>query len=123
MSTPPAAEPDRQPTNVPERKGSWSATPSRPIGWVALVAAVIGLGSWIVLPLITTLFREAFPITDTYVMPVIGSVLIAIAAVLNVIALWPARQRNVLNLLATILTVPAALFFLTFVIGEGVAGA
>jgi hypothetical protein len=87
------------------------------------VAAVIGLGSWIVLPLITTLFRETFPITDTYVMPVIGSVLIAIAAVLNVIALWPARQRNVLNLLATILTVPAALFFLTFVIGEGVAGA
>jgi hypothetical protein len=126
VSTPaasPSPDPRQQPAAPPPRKGTWSATPTRAIGWVALGAAVIGLGSWIVLPLITTIFRETFPITDTVVMPIIGSVLIAIAALLNVIALWPARQRNVLNLIATILTVPAALFFLTFVIGEGIAGA
>lgn len=103
--------------------GTWRGTPDRPIGWIGVVAAVIGLGAiWAVLPLITTFFRETVPITDTVVMPIIGIVLTAIAAVLNVIALWPARQRNVLTLIATILTVMVTLVFGVFVIGEGLAG-
>lgn len=102
--------------------GSWRAVPSRPIGWIGLVAAVVGLGSWVVLPVITMLFRETAPVTDTVLMPIIGVVLIAIAATLNVVALWPARQRNVLTLIATILTVPATILFSVFLIGEGLAG-
>jgi hypothetical protein len=103
--------------------GSWHGMPDRPIGWIGVVAAVIGLGAtWVVLPLITTFFGETFPITDTVLMPIIGIVLTAVAAVLNVIALWPARQRNVLTLIATILTVMVTLVFGVFVIGEGLAG-
>lgn len=117
---PPSGPP---PSGPPISSGSWSGVPTRPIGWAGVVAAIIGLGSWVVLPLITTLFGETVPVTDTVLMPIIGLVLIAIAAVINVIALWPARQRNVLTLIATLLTVPAALFFGVFVIGEGLGGA
>lgn len=102
---------------------SWTGKPTRPIGWAGVVAAIVGLGSWVVLPLVTTLFRETWPVTDTVVMPIIGVVLTAVAAVINVIALWPARQRNVLTLIAVLLTVPATIFFGVFVIGEGLSGA
>ena len=103
--------------------GSWGGTPTARIGWVAVIAAIIGLGAWIVLPLITTLFRETVPVTDTVVMPIIGVVLTLVAAVLNVLALTAWRQRNVLNLVAALLTAPAALVFLVFLVGEGLAGA
>lgn len=104
-------------------KAQWGGLPTRPIGWVAVAAAVIGLGSWIVLPIITSIFRETYPVTDTFVMPLIGAVLIVIAAVLNPLAVWVWKQKNVLNLIAAVLTVGAALFLLPIVIGEGIAGA
>lgn len=118
MSTPTGPQPARA-----APKPAWVGLPTRPIGWVAVVAAVIGLGSWIVLPIITSLFRETYPVTDTFVMPLIGAVLIFIAAVLNPLALWVWKQKNVLNLIATVLTVGAALFLLPIVIGEGISGA
>lgn len=107
----------------PTPKQPWATVPSRPIGWIAFGAAVVGIGSWFVLPLITTLFGETYPVTDTYVMPLIGAVLLFVAAVLNPLALWVWKQRNVLTLIATILTVGAALFILPIVIGEGIGGA
>ncbi|HEX6954915.1 MAG TPA: hypothetical protein VF156_08555 [Agromyces sp.] len=111
------------PTGATRGSRSWSTTPTQRIGWVAVIAAIIGLGAWIVLPLITTLFRETVPVTDTVVMPIIGVVLTLVAAVLNVLALTAWRQRNVLNLIAALLTAPAALVFLVFLVGEGLAGA
>jgi hypothetical protein len=92
-------------------------------GWLALAAAAAGLGSWIVLPIITTLFADIFPVTDTVVMPVIGLVLVLMAAIVNVLTLWLGRQRSVWNIVATVLTVAATLFFGVFVIGEGLGGA
>lgn len=97
--------------------------PTARSGWLALAAAAVGLGSWIVLPIVTTLFADTFPVTDTVVMPIIGLVLVTLAAIVNVMTLWLGRQRSAMNILATFLTVAATLFFGLFVIGEGLGGA
>lgn len=102
-----------------EQRISWF--PSTGFGWLALVASAVGLGSWIVLPVLTSLFGEKYPITDSYAMPLIGLVLTAIGAVLSTIAVWRG-QRSVTNLIAMGLTVVATLFLGLFVIGEGLSG-
>jgi hypothetical protein len=104
----------------PRRVAIW---PTAPKGWIALVAAVIGLGSWVVLPIITTLFAERYPVTNTFVMPAIGTVLILVAAVLNVLSVWLWKQRSVLNIVAMAVVSAAAIFFTFIVVGEGIAGA
>jgi len=97
-------------------------TPRTAIGWWALGLTVVGAASWIILPMITVNFRETYPITDTWVMPAIGTVLTDIAAVVNVLAVWRWRERSVLNIIATILTVAIALFVTLMVVGEGISG-
>lgn len=96
--------------------------PDRPIGKWALWLTVAGLSAWVVLPVITTVFRETAPITDTWVMPVIGVVLIDVAAVFNLLCMFVWKERSLLNIIATVLTVPAAAFFTFMVVGEGLAG-
>ncbi len=114
-----AASPDRSPAQ--HTAASSSLLPTARLGWFALVAAAIGLGSWIVLPLLTGL-REQYPVTDTVVMPIIGLVLTLIAAVINVLAVWLGKQRSVLNMLAALLTVAVTVFFGVFVIGDVLGG-
>lgn len=117
-SRPPPGSGSGPPTAPPS--GTW---PTAPSGWLALAAAAVGLGSWIVLPIVTTLFADTFPVTDTVVMPVIGLVLVVLAAMINVMTLWLGRQRSAMNIVATVLTVAATLFFGVFLIGEGLGGA
>jgi hypothetical protein len=97
--------------------------PTAGIGWLALAAAAIGLGSWIVLPIVTTVFRDSYPVTDTVVMPIIGLALVVLAAIINVLTFWLGRQRSTVNTVAIVLTVAATVFFGVFVIGEGLGGA
>lgn len=97
--------------------------PKTAVGWWALGISVIGVASWVVLPVITTLFRDTYPVTDTWVMPAIGTVLIDAAAVTNVLVVWLRRERSVLNIVAAALTVPLALLFTLVVVGEGLSGA
>ena len=105
------------------------ASPPRPvlpktaIGWWALGASAVGMASWVVLPVITAVFRDVYPITDTWVMPAIGTALIDVAAIMNVLVIWRWRERSVLNIVTTALTVLLALFFTLFVVGEGLSGA
>jgi MFS family permease len=66
--------------------------PTARSGWLALGAALVGLGSWIVLPVITTLFRDEYPVTDTAAMPVVGVVLVTLAAIINVLTVWLGRH-------------------------------
>ena len=75
------------------------------------------------LPIVTSLFREPYPVTDTCVMPVIGLALTAIAAVVNVVVVWRGGQRSGVSVVAAALTVAATLFLGFFVIGEGLGGA
>ena len=70
--------------------------------------AVVGLGSWVVLPIITLTMRTRYPVTDTWIMPVIGAVTIGVAAAVNVLCLWR-WDRSTLNVIATAVTVLAAL--------------
>lgn len=107
------------------RHEEWGASvwPSAGRGWVGLAAALVGLGSWIVLPLVTTVFRERYPITDTYVMPFIGLALVTAAAILNALILTWGHQRSAMNVVATISTAGATVFFGVFVIGEWISGA
>jgi len=96
--------------------------PSSATGWWATGLTVLGLAAWVILPIVTTLFRETYPLTDTVVMPVIGVVLIGAAAAFNLLSVLRWRQRSVLNIIAMAITVPAALFFTFMVVGEGLAG-
>ena len=112
--------PDRHPQPEPWASVVW---PSAPRGWWALAMAAIGLGSWLVLPVVTTFFRESYPITDTVLIPIIGLALVALAAVANVLVVWRGGQRSAANLIAAVLTCGASLFLGFFVIGEGLGGA
>lgn len=103
------------------QKGS-RAVPNSRVGWWALALSIVGLGSWVVLPIITGLFRETCPVTNTVVMPVIGMVLLDAAAVFNVVSVFRWKERSVLNIVALVLTIPTALLISLIVIGEGLAG-
>jgi hypothetical protein len=107
---------------VTDQREPTPAWPTKPFGWVAIGAAVVGLGSWFVLPTITGLFRERYPITDTWVMPAVGMALIVIAGIINLLAVWPGRQRSVVNIVVAVVICSMAIFFSTFVIGEGLSG-
>ncbi|MDA3935739.1 MAG: hypothetical protein PF636_02580 [Actinomycetota bacterium] len=98
-------------------------TPGSPLGWWALGLSVLGLSAWVVLPVITMTFRETYPVTDTWVMPVIWLVLADVAAGFNVLCIWRWKERSALNIVAVALTIPAALFVTVMVVGEGLAGA
>jgi hypothetical protein len=112
---------DRAPATP--RGARTAVLPGTTIGWWALVLSVIGGASWLVLPVITMTFRDTYPVTDTWVMPAIGTVLIDSAAVLNVLCVWRWRERSVMNIVAAALTVPTALLFTLIVVGESLGGA
>lgn len=97
-------------------------TPRRVIGWWTLGLSVLGLAAWIILPLITITFRERYPVTDTWVMPAIGLVITDLAALFNVLCIWLWKERSILNIVSTVLTIPVALFVIFLVVGEGLAG-
>jgi hypothetical protein len=116
--------------NNKEASGSTkkSASTSRPffpnigISWWTLVASAVGIASWLILPVITMKLRDIYPITNTWVMPAIGTFLIDVAAILNIIVIWRCKERSILNIIAAILVIPMALFFTFFVVGEGLGG-
>jgi GNAT superfamily N-acetyltransferase len=67
---------EEDPGPLQPEPGKHGVMPRSAAGWWAIVLSVVGLGSWIVLPLITINFRDTFPITDTALMPIIGLVLV-----------------------------------------------
>ena len=97
--------------------------PQTPLGWWGLGLTVIALSSWVALPAITVAFRSTYPVVDTGLMPAIGVALTDIAAVFNVLCVWPWRERSMLNIAATLLTVAAGLFFTMMLVGEALQGA
>jgi uncharacterized membrane protein len=94
--------------------------PKTKVGWWAIGLAVIGIASWVILPIITITFRDKYPVTDTWVMPAIGTVLIDLAAVFSLLCVWPWRERSVLNIVAAVLTITAALLLTIMVVGESI---
>ena len=62
--------------------------PDTGFGWFAAICAAVGLGAWIALPIITSVFQDEYPLTDSYLMPVLGVSLTVLAAVVNVMAVW-----------------------------------
>lgn len=100
-----------------------SFVPRTLAGRLALAAAGVALASWVVLPLITVTYRHTYPITDTWIMPVIGVVLLDVATVLNLLCVWRWGERSRLNVITTVLLVPTALLFTLIVIGEVLGGA
>lgn len=107
-------------TPVQTRRGLW---PRTGLGQAAIVATLIGLASWVVLPMITVRFRDTYPIVDTWVMPAIGTVLIDVAAILNLAAVWLRHERSAVSVIALVLTLVVALFVTFMVLGESIAGA
>lgn len=108
-----------------EPSSGWGATgwPTRAAGWLAVALGVAAMASWIVLPLIGSLLKERFPIMDTLLLPTVGLVATAVAALANSWVLWVVKQRSALNIVTTVLTIGTTLYFGIFVIGEGLSGA
>ena len=96
--------------------------PATKAGSWALWMSAIGLASWVILPAITTIFREKYPITDSGLMPAIGAVLIDLAALSCVLALWRFRESSVLNIIAAALVIQAALMITLIVVGYAFGG-
>lgn len=112
----------RGPSEPPSGGGARTTSPllpTAPSGWIAFAAAGSEWGPGSCFSIVTSLFADEYPVTDTIVMPIIGLVLTVMAAVDNVLVLWLARQRSLANILANVLTVSATLFLGFFVIGEG----
>ena len=102
-----------------KQRGFW---PHEKSGKVALWFAFGAFLLWVILPMITGAFRETYPVTDTWVMPFIGVLGVAIAAAVNLFTYVFNRERSVMNLIALSLTVSFTVFSATFLIGEGLAG-
>lgn len=96
--------------------------PQTPFAWIAIVVSLLALVSWFVLPLITMNYRDVYPVTDTWVMPAIATVLTDAAAVLGVISVWMRAHRSVTNVVAAVIMVLAALYATAMVVGEGLLG-
>lgn len=77
--------------------GRFSIKPQTPLGWWGLFMTLISIAAWFTLPSITMTYRETYPITDTWVLPAIGMVLVDAAAVLNVLAVWRRRERSIVH--------------------------
>ena len=111
----------RQAPTAENRRGI-AVLPKTKAGWWVLILTVIVIAACVSLPIITINLRDKYPVTDTWVMPAIGTFLIDLAAVFNILCVWPWRERSVLNIVAAVLTVPSALFFTFMVVGESLAG-
>jgi hypothetical protein len=96
--------------------------PKTKAGWWALGLAAIGIAAWIMLPIITINFREKCPVTDTWIMPAIGTVLIDIAAIFNLLSVWYWRNRSLMNIVVMVLTTLMALVCTLIVVGETLSG-
>jgi hypothetical protein len=96
--------------------------PRSKAGRWALILTVIVIAACVSLPIITITLRDKYPVTDTWVMPAIGTALIDLAAIFNVLCVWPWRERSVLNIVAAAVTIPSAIFFTFMAVGEGLAG-
>jgi hypothetical protein len=112
--------PDQKPAS--QARSRRAIVPRTAVGWWALGLTAVGIASWVALPLITVTFRDTYPITDTWIMPAIGIVLTDLAAVFDLLCVWPWHERSILNIVATVLMIPAALFFTFMGVGEGLAG-
>lgn len=96
--------------------------PNSTIGWLALGFSVTAAISLVIFPLITTLFRKIYPITDTWIMPTIQISVMDLAAIINVYVVWRVKERAAMNIVAAALVIPMALLFTFMLIGETMGG-
>jgi hypothetical protein len=105
------------------RKSVMPIWPTSWVGWASVVSVAIAVIVTIALPIITTVFGERYPATDSYAMPLIGTITLVIASLIAVLALWPGHQYSAATVVAAVVVVPLTLFIAPIVIGEGIAGA
>jgi UDP-N-acetylmuramyl pentapeptide phosphotransferase/UDP-N-acetylglucosamine-1-phosphate transferase len=91
--------------------------PQTRAGVWAVLAGLMALSLWVILPMVTIAYREIYPITDSWVMPTIGGVVSIIVAALNVYVVWWRGQRAWLNLIAMVVLVVIALMSLLVLVG------
>lgn len=91
--------------------------PQTRAGGGAVLAGVLALSLWLILPMVTMAYRETYPITDSWVMPTIGGIINIIVALLNVYVVWWRGQRAWLNLIAMAVLVVVALLAVMVLVG------
>ena len=117
------------PQNISSRDSSLASSgtrrfwPQTALGWASLLLAVIAFACLAIFPVITVHYRKAYPVVDTWVMPAVATVLLDVAAVLNVVSFWHWHDRSLLVIGAMTATLAVGVFTTIFVVGEGLAGA
>ncbi len=91
--------------------------PRTRFGVVAVLVGVMALSLWIVFPMVTMNYREQYPITDSWLMPAMSSVVTMMAAVVNGYAVLVRKERAWLNLALTLFVGFISLVALMVVIG------
>ena len=107
----------------PARSGRRRVWPQTAFGWTSLLLAVIAFACLAIFPVITVHYRSTYPVVDTWVMPAVATVLLDLAAVLNVVSFWRSHDRSLLVIGAMTATLVVGAFTTIFVVGEGLAGA
>jgi hypothetical protein len=91
--------------------------PQTRFGKIATVLGAVAASLWFVLPMVTMSYREIYPITDSWVMPVASSVVTLIAAVVNGYVIVVHKERAWVNLGMTLVLSLIALVAVTVMIG------
>ena len=94
-----------------------SIWPRTSFGVVAVCVGVLALSLWFVLPMVTMRYREIYPITDSWVMPVLSSVATIMAALMNGYVVLVRKERAWFNLVVTVLVGVISLVALMVIIG------
>lgn len=117
--TPPSA-PDAQPASgsTAPRSSVPPTWPATGLGRTSLALSIVALVSIVALPLTTALFGETVPLTDTVMMPLIGTALLLTASVLGVVAVSMRRHRSVVTIALLTAVLAATVFIAPIVIGE-----
>jgi len=102
-----------------QRAALWPQTSA---GRAALLLAVAALASLFLFPVLTVTLRSTFPVVDTWLMPAILAVLIAIAALCSVIAVWRQRERSTISIIVLGLTTLGTLVAVLVLVGGALTG-
>lgn len=97
--------------------------PRSTLSWIAIALGLVALASWVIFPVLTMAYRERYPVVDTWVMPAIATILVDVAAILNLVTVWFRRERSLLSIVTLVVTILAGLFFTFMVVGEAIGSA
>ena len=94
--------------------------PATWLGRSAVLLTAVALAAILFFPQISLAHNQTYPAIPAWIMPAMLTVLVDGIAVLNILAVWRAKEHCVVSTLVLVLSVQASLFTTIMVIGEAV---